>query len=276
MPEDPEAFARAVRRSRPDRGGTAKYLAICRDVTEAIETGRLLPGSLLPSQKDMADHFGVTVMTLRQALGVLSDQGLLRVEHGRGTFVARRPYRLPIDVLTSFRASVEARGSAMGTQILSAEVVPAPPGVLVRMGLETDQVFALTRLRTVDGVPFVYTMSLLPVEIGTALRIDEVGGASLYDALAEQLGLRVERAVETFHATAMATDAAAALGRSAGSPALVSSRITYTAEGVAVIDDRAIMPGDAVEIATERRVDDLPLQLVPTDRPDGDEAVGPS
>ncbi|WP_447647128.1 hypothetical protein [Nocardioides zeae] len=45
---------------------------------------------------------------------------------------------------------------------------------------------------------------------------------------------------------------------------------------MAVIDDRAIMPGDAVEIATERRVDDLPLQLVPTDRPDGDEAVGPS
>ncbi|WZH50777.1 MAG: GntR family transcriptional regulator [Nocardioides alkalitolerans] len=276
MPEHPEAFARAVRRSRPDRGGTAKYLAICRDVTEAIESGRLAPGSPLPSQKEMADHFGVTVMTLRQALGVLSDQGLLRVEHGRGTFVARRPYRLPIDVLTSFRASVEARGSTMGTQILSAEVVPAPPGVPVRMGLATDQVFALTRLRTVDGVPFVYTMSLLPVEIGTALRIDEVGGASLYDALAEQLGLRVDRAVETFHATAMATDAAAALGRSAGSPALVSSRITFTAEGVAVVDDRAIMPGDAVEISTERRVHDLPLQLVPTSRPDGDGAVGPS
>lgn len=240
---------------------TPKYLRICREITEAIESGRLRPGDALPSQKVMADHFGVTVMTLRQALGILTDHKHLRVEHGRGTFVAEQAYRLPLDGLSSFAQQIIDAGRSLRSEIVSAEEMTAPPGVPARMGLASDVVFCITRLRTVDDVPLVYSMSLLHPEVGRQLDLAQLSEHSLYDALALQLGIFVSRAVESFRAAALGADDAAALDKPVGSPALISSRITYTASGQPVVDDRAIMPGDGVVVTTERRVDDLDLRL---------------
>lgn len=239
---------------------TPKYLRICRLMTEAIETGRLRPGDALPSQKEMAEHYGVTLMTLRQALRVLAENGHLRIEHGRGTFVADRPYRLPMDGLGSFARQVGA-GRVLRTELLSAEEVTAPDGVPARMGLRGSRVFRLTRLRFVDEVPLVYSMSLLDPDLGRRLDLGAVRDGSLYDALAGQFGLVVERAVETFRAALVGEPESTWLRRAVGSPALVSSRLTYARNGTALVDDRAIMPGDGVVVSTERRTDHSDLQL---------------
>ncbi len=239
---------------------TPKYLRICREITEAIETGRLRPGQALPSQRELAEHFGVTVMTLRQALRVLAEQDHLRIEHGRGTFVADRTYRLPLDGLSSFVQQIVQTGRSLRSEVLAAGEVPAPHGVPARMGLAGDRVFCLTRLRFVDDEPLVYSMSLLHPEDGHRLDLRRSADSSLYDTLAGQLEIVVDRAVETFRATLLGEVEAAALHRDVGGPALVSSRLTY-AGGRAVVDDRVIMPGDAVALSAERRVDDLNLRL---------------
>ena len=247
---------------------TPKYLRICRVVTEGIETGQLRPGEALPSQKDMADHFGVTLMTLRQALRVLADQDHLRIEHGRGTFVADPVYRLPLDGLSSLTEQIVRTGRTLRSEILAAEDVPAPKGVPARMGLRSPTVFQITRLRYVDDQPLMYSMSLLHPADGHRLDLERMGEASLYEALSKQLGIVVVRAVESFRAAALGDVEAAALSRAPGQPALVSSRLTYDAAGRAVLDDRVIMPGDGVVVATERRVDDVALRLrLPADDP---------
>jgi GntR family transcriptional regulator len=247
---------------------TPKYLRICRVITEGIEAGQLRPGEALPSQKDMAEHFAVTLMTLRQALRVLADQEHLRIEHGRGTFVADPVYRLPLDGLSSLTEQIVGTKRRLRSEIVDARDVPAPKGVPARMGLDSDTVFQITRLRWVDDQPLMYSMSLLHPADGHRLDLERMGEASLYDALAEQLGILVVRAVESFRATALGSVEAAALARTPGQPALVSSRLTYDATGRAVLDDRVIMPGDGVVVATERRVDDVDLRLrLPVDDP---------
>lgn len=239
---------------------TPKYLRICRLMTEAIETGRLRPGDALPSQKEMAEHYGVTLMTLRQAMRVLAENGHLRIEHGRGTFIADRPYRLPLDGLGSFARQI-GTDHTLRTELLAAQDMPAPHGVPARMGLKDTTVFCITRLRFVDDVPLVYSMSLLDPALGRRLDLDGLQNGSLYEALAEQLGVVVDRAVETFRASLIDEPEATWLHRAVGSPALVSSRLTYARDGTALVDDRAIMPGDGVVISTERRTDDPALQL---------------
>jgi GntR family transcriptional regulator len=65
------------------------------DLRDRITSGRLSPGSLLPSQRDLAARCGVSIMTVRQALQLLADDGLIETRHGSGTITANRsPGRL--------------------------------------------------------------------------------------------------------------------------------------------------------------------------------------
>jgi GntR family transcriptional regulator len=245
----------------PDADPTPKYLRICRAIAEAVESGRLAGEQMLPAQRVMAEHFGVTVMTIRQALSLLVEQGLLRVEHGRGTFVAPHAHRMPLDGLSGLVRQIAATGHRARCDILAADEITAPPGVQARMGLPDEIVFCITRLRWLDETPLVYSMSLLQPAVGRRLDPESLVHGSLYDVLAEECGIVVGSATETFRADALAGEEAAALRRPVGAPALISSRLTFSRAGRPVVDDRAIMPGDAVVLCTERRVDDVDLRF---------------
>src|ERR1700756_126770 len=67
-----------------------KYLRIRSNLRDRITSGQWPPGSPLPSQRELADEFGVSVMTLRQALQLLADEGLIETRHGSAPFAAAR------------------------------------------------------------------------------------------------------------------------------------------------------------------------------------------
>ncbi|MDQ3485095.1 MAG: GntR family transcriptional regulator [Actinomycetota bacterium] len=238
-----------------------KYLRIVQYLSDAVETGRLAGNEVLPSQRELADYFGVTLMTVRQGLNMLADQGLLRVEHGRGTFVARRAHELPVDGLTSFVNQLRDEGRTLVDEVLWAREIGAPPGVSTRLKLRGEVVFCIARLRRVDGDPLVYSQSLLDPELGRKLDLDNVVAVSLYSELASSHGVIAASAVETFRADLLTDDQAAALGRQPGAAALISSRVTYSSRGLPVIDDRAVMPGEGVQVSTRRRVEDSDLRF---------------
>ncbi|MEV6849356.1 GntR family transcriptional regulator [Actinoplanes sp. NPDC051411] len=105
---------------------TPKYQAIATDLATKIRGGELAPGSALPPQRELSQAYGVTLVTLRQALQQLEDDGLLSQQPGRGTFVAepRAAYRL--DSLRGFAEDLRAQGQTVSTQILS-QAVRRPP-----------------------------------------------------------------------------------------------------------------------------------------------------
>lgn len=243
-----------------------KYLRISRYLSEAVENGRLAVDDALPSQRELALYFDVTLMTIRQALNVLAEEGLLRVEHGRGTYVARTAQALPLDGLASFADQMLRAGRDLRNEVLGAEEIPAPPGVSSRMQLSGTRVFCLTRLRRVDGRPLVHSMSLLEPAIGWMLDLDHVVQVSLYSELARH-GIVVASASETFRADLMTPEQARALERPPGAPALINSRLTFTREGTPIVDDRAVMPGEAVVVTTDRRVDEVQTRFAFTDVP---------
>lgn len=191
----------------------------------------------------------MTLATLRQALQVLEQDGLLSQQPGRGTFVAepRAAYRL--DSLRGFAEDLRAQGQTVSTQIVGQSVgtPPAPlPGPAVR----------LERVRLVAGRPAVHQLSWIR---GTDLAGRDLSGTSLYAALAD-LGIAVHRADEVVRPGVLDEEVAGLLGRPAGTPAFVSERMTYGLDDTVLVVDRAIILGDVLEIRTERAVTGLSMR----------------
>ncbi len=76
----------------PDDGGPQfAYMRVAEDIAARIASGELKPGTRLRSERDLAGHYGVAFHTIRRAMQVLRERGLILSIHGRGTYVAERP-----------------------------------------------------------------------------------------------------------------------------------------------------------------------------------------
>lgn len=244
------------------RAHMPKYVTIYRDLKAAIAAGELTPGTPLPSQRELSEGFGVTLMTLRQALTLLTEDGLVSTEHGRGTFVAHRPYRPPLGPLGSFAEEMRRSGRRLRTEVLDFTRTRAPAPVVERLSLRSELAFRLVRLRHIDDRPLLLQTSYLPLSLGRRLEVDQLVERSLYAVLDEDLEVRVARADESIQAISMTMEDAEILQRSISQPALLSNRLTYTDGGRAIVDDRAIMPGDSVLISAERRPEDVQVSFI--------------
>ena len=241
-----------ARRTAEDR--QPKYLRIHADLRDRITSGQWPAGTSLPAQRDLAAEFGVSIMTLRQALQLLADDGLIAARHGSGTYVAAR-YEYDLGHLRSFAADLAAQGAEIRTRLLAAEIITPADEVSARLG-DPGQVLRLRRLRLAGARPLILQTSYLPLPLADGLDPADLAQRGLYTVLARH-GLAVTRASETITPCVLGAPEAGNLDRPAGSPALLSHRISFTAAGLAVVDDHALLPGDSVAITANRSADRL-------------------
>lgn len=231
-----------------------KYLRIYAELRDRITSGQWPAGSSLPAQRDLAGEFGVSIMTLRQALQLLTDDGLVAARHGSGTYVAAR-YEYDLGHLRSFAADLAAQGAEISTRLLATEILTPPDEIGARLG-GPGQVLQLRRLRLAGDRPLIVQTSYLPLPLADGLDPADLGERGLYTVLAGH-GLAVTRATETITPGVLGALEAGYLSRPAGSPALLSHRVSFTAAGLAVVDDHAVLPGDSVAITANRSADRL-------------------
>jgi GntR family transcriptional regulator len=238
-------------------GRQPKYLRIHGDLRERITSGQWRAGSPLPSQRELADEFGVSVMTLRQALQLLTDEGLIEPRHGSGTFVAAH-YAYDLGHLRSFADDLTAQGAEITTRLLATGTVTPPADTGARLGAE-GQVLWLRRLRLSAGRPLIVQTSYLPAALAPLIQNEDLSRRGLYTILAEH-GQPITSASETITPTTLGPDDAHDLARTTRSPALLSHRTSFSAAGVPVIDDHALLPGDSVAITANRTPQHLEVQ----------------
>jgi GntR family transcriptional regulator len=234
---------------RAATGREPKYLRIHRELSDRITGGQWPAGSPLPSQQQLAAQFGVSVMTLRQALQLLTDDGLIETRHGTGTYVAAR-YAYDLGDLRSFATDLSAQGAGITTELLAAGAVRPPADVAARLGAP-GQVLRLRRLRLSGGRPLIVQTSYLPAALAGVVEPEDLGHHGLYTILAGH-GLAIARADETITPETLGLRDARDLARPPSSPALLSHRISFTATGIPVIDDYALLPADSVAITVNR------------------------
>lgn len=243
-----------------------KYLAIYRALAAEISDGTHQPGAALPPQRQLADRFGVTLMTVRQALRTLQDDGLVEARPGTGTFVRRPGFAYHLTGLRSLSEELTGQGLDLRTEVLSADLVSAPEEVAARLGLAPGaRVLAVDRLRSASPepgapvVPLLLQTSFLTERLGGLLDVAELRHHSLYRLLGERLGRPVTSAEERLQAVALTEREAALLDRPVGSPALLSRRLSRDEAGNPLVDDRAIMVGDGTVVVAERAATEVSL-----------------
>jgi GntR family transcriptional regulator len=227
----------------------SKYVVIAADLAAKIRQGAYAPGSALPSQRDLAGEFGVTLATLRQALQVLEVDGLLSQQPGRGTFVAEPKAAYQLDSLLSLVDDLRAQGQSVSTEIIALAVRKVPAAVSPE--LQAERALRLERVRLLTGRPAIHQVSWIREPIGSRIQDIDFSAVSLYRALADA-GVVVHRASERLRPAILDDPAAALLRQPPGIAVFLSDRTTYGIDDVPVVFDRATILGNAMEIRTER------------------------
>jgi len=197
-----------------------------------IADGTWPDGTQLPNEGKLSEMLGVSRITIRHALRNVEEAGLLRREHGRGTFVRTSTMTAGVRGLTSFTQEMADRGLVVGSRVLEMVELPATPEVASALEItEGETVVMVRRLRAGNNQPIGIQTAFMP-----AARVPgfvNIGGAvpSLYEALKTHFGIFPQVAREIYRVGIVSAEDAALLEVEAGSPAFIVQRITSDARG---------------------------------------------
>lgn len=193
-------------------------------------------GEQIPSEHSLMEEFDVSRGTVRKAIKTLVDEGLLKQEHGRGTFVSEPHIAHPGgDRPFSFAASLSAQGISFETEVLSRERIGATPEVAERLQIaEGDPVLKLRRVRRAGGKAIMVLDSWTPLDICPGIEDMPLEEMSLFDAVERATGGHIALSQMAYSARAAGKDLASVMGVSEGSPILNLEQLIYLEDGRAI------------------------------------------
>lgn len=229
-----------------------KYEAVQESLLIRIEG--LRPHDRLPTERELAERFGVTRMTVRRALDRLEQERRVYRVQGAGTFVSDPAITKTLE-LTSFSEDMRSRGLRPGSRLEAAELIPAGTTAGRALSISpAETVVHLERVRTADDKPVCLEKVFLPTRVVPGLLEERLDG-SLYDLLSHRYRITVVRAEQTVSASVLDTREAMLLEVPPVSPALVVVRTAYDQRGRAVEYAKTIYRGDrySYRLTLERR-----------------------
>jgi GntR family transcriptional regulator len=197
-------------------------------LAEQISAGRLRPGQRLGAERSLAAELGVSRATLRQALAVLAESGVVRRVPGRGggTFVSKGKIERDLSRVVGVPALLRSQGVVAGTRVMSARLSEPDESAAQALGLRAgDLVIDLVRIRLADGSPISVEHAMLPADRFPGLLELPLGG-SVYELLAEHYGARPKEALERIEVVPASPDEAMVLDVETGAPLLSITRTT--------------------------------------------------
>ena len=227
-----------------------RSLRIAEDLRRAIIDGTLPASSRLPGQRELAHQYATTLMTIRQALAFLEAEGLIRSEHGVGTFVTDSGLDPDELHLASFGEATAS--TAVQTMLRHGDPAAHAPEAARLLALPpTTPLVLLERLRLLTGAPIVYQQSFLPPAL-VGLIATFRPEVSLYRQLQAQFGERAATSRETLQPVALSPAQATLLAQPAGAPAFRSCRLTFNLRGHPLVYDEALLVGDRWVLVGDR------------------------
>ena len=195
-----------------------------------------MAGRLLPSEADLSAEFSVSRVTVRRALEVLRDEGLVSAKQGFGWFVAVDPVTQTLGRLGTIEEQMVASGLQPARKIIDFAFEKASRKVAKLLGCE--QVLRVKRVNMADDHPFAVVTVWCPFDLGKHLSRHDVEHSSFYNLLKINLG----GATQTIGADAATTTEAQLLEIPVGSPVLSCDRVTQDVSGKAVLVSHHVFP----------------------------------
>jgi len=229
------------------RDSAPLYLQLQKALRHAITTKVLIADDVIPPERDLAEDFDVSRITIRKALDGLVAEGLLTRRRGAGTFVASRVEK-SFSKLSSFSEDMISRGRKPHSEWVSKTSGAVTPEESLSLGLSPGaMVYRFQRIRFADGQTMALEQSAIPAYCLPS--VDAVG-ASLYQAL-EKTGHRPVRALQRLRAVNFTPEQAERLGVKPGDAGLFIERRGFLQDGRTAEFTQSWYRGDAYDVVAE-------------------------
>jgi DNA-binding GntR family transcriptional regulator len=227
---DVESFTKLITIDR--NSPVPLYFQFARQMQELIETGVLPPGTRLSNEIAMAERFGLSRPTIRQAMQHLVDKGLLARKRGVGTQVVTDRIRRQLE-FTSLYEDLERERRSPQTKVLSLATGPADAAVAAALRVDEGAgVLEIERLRFADDQPIALLHNHLPAGL-LDLTEDALTEAGLYQLL-RRSGVELSTAEQAIGARRATAAEAKLLDETRGATLLTMTRTAYDDSGTPV------------------------------------------
>lgn len=205
---------------------------------------RLDANSRIPSARDLATTYGVSIMTIRQALAALQDEGFIYTIPGSGTYVAGEKVSKRL-VFVSFSQEVADKGMKPSSKIIKAERIQITKADLARvLQIQVgEDAYRVTRVRLADNIPLALEESYIPCENAPGLLDQDLKG-SLYEIFKNVYEKPVLRADSAVSPILLNKEQAAQLKAVVNTPSLMFQLTAYDARGRTMEHCVSIRRGD--------------------------------
>lgn len=240
----------------PD-GDTPLYMQVADLLRRRILDGEFAVNELLPSEAEMVGSFDVSRATIRQAITLLSEEGLLGKEQGKGSFVRALAVEQNFLGLLEYRRDLRRQGHDPSADILSCERIVPSPALRRMFGLAADdQVYAIERLKRSNKRPIMIDRLYLPCHLLPELDECELRTLWFADLLISH-GIRLVRGRKIVQPVIVGNTEAKLLEVRPSSIGLLVDRTIWQSpeEGLPVMLTRSVVSGDAAKFFIDVTID---------------------
>jgi len=210
---------------------TPLHIQVRETIRRQVKDGELIDKTgRLMTEAELGKHFGVSRITIRNAIKPLVDEGMFERERGKGTFLRSNQPENWVGLLMGFSETIRDAGYVPGAKVLQQGMTNRhDPGV--REQIRERAVWQLKRLRFADEIPIAVEHAFYPPDIGLELEKRDLTSIVMYRVFEEELKFDIKQATQTISASLADSTTAKLLGVSAGSALLSMERLTINADG---------------------------------------------
>jgi GntR family transcriptional regulator len=228
------------------------YQQLKEHLSGTIARDKLRPGDPIPSESQLAVEFGVSRITVRQAMMRLEFEGLIERRQGKGTFVSRPKLVHRTRLLKSLEEEIEAQGRSAAFHFIAFTETEPPQKIQGELRCAFGQrVYLLRRLKVVDGEPLAIETRFFPEHVGRSLHPDNLARLPIYQLLETVIGRFPKHLIETIGCSVTTADEARDLRVPIGYPILVGDHTMFDDAEGPVECGKTLFRGDRYQIHLE-------------------------
>jgi GntR family transcriptional regulator len=214
-------------------------------ILDLIRSGKRKPGDRLPTEVELQKQFGVSRITVRNAVTELSLRGVVVRKAALGTFVAQPKIEQELGRLTGFVEDMHAMGMQASARVAKIASIKADDHIASRLNLVPGSpITYIERVRLGNDEPLSFDCTYLPAHIGERVARENLEAKPIFSLLEDQYGIPLREAEYVIEATLASRHVARHLEMQAGMPVLLIERTTYSRDGDPIDYEKLHYKGD--------------------------------
>ncbi|QHS23401.1 GntR family transcriptional regulator [Virgibacillus sp. MSP4-1] len=231
---------------------TPIYQQIADWMTENITSGTWEKGQKLQSEEELSRQLEINRGTLRKAISVLIEQGMLIRIHGKGTFVDEQKISYPFaQELISFAESMEAKGYTFQTNVLEKKIIH--PNIQTQKKLDitdNDYVLYLQRVRLIENEPTIVLANWVSLKHCPGIDQEDFETVSLFSAIEKYSNSKITVGTRRFSAKALNQKQANLISMNKNDPVLHINQTTFLLNDIPIEHSEVLLRTDKYEVTS--------------------------